>query len=484
MIQFTSTNKKILRALLSLSSAALLVRVAGMLNQLVVSSRFGAGPAMDAYFVAASIPLLLSPLVNDALEASVIPIYTRVRSEERPERTTLFFNTLLNCCLLGMSVLTLLMFLFRTPLLFFSAPALDQSRMALALAFVPLLFPCFWLMSIMGFLESILNAEGQFGWPAYAGMLVPLSTAAVVLLFSSSVGILVLGVGMLVGLFLQAGVFLVRLRQAGIRYRWAMDLRMPEIRAVLALAWPVLLAAFATQALPFFDQVVASFLVPGSISGLNYANKIISVPVGILFVSIGRAMLPYLSRQSAEKDMAMFKETLHLYLWICGGITLLITLFLLFFAYPVVSLLFQRGAFTADDTQRTAVALLGFTVGLVPKAFTFLLAKAFSALGRTKVLMAGTILCIVLNTGFDVLFAFFWGEFGIALATSMVYFGTMCMMLLVLRRSIGSLALFSPPPVLWNIFGLRRQAHMRTHTGQAEQVQAGTAPVMKAEGAE
>lgn len=459
-IRLKSIHRSILQALFSLASAALLIRVVGLANQIVVTARFGAGPRMDAYFVASTLPLLLARLLSDALEASVVPIYVQVQAQGDKERLTRFFSTLLNACLLSTGLATLLMLAFRSQLLFFSSPALDPLRLGLAFDLAPLFFLCFFLMTVLGFLEAILNAEGQFGWPAYAGVLVPLSTVLLVLVLSAWLGIAVLGIGMLLGLCLQGLLFLLRLRRAGITYRPVLALRLPEIRLVLGLAWPVLLAAIATQALPFFDQVVASYLSPGNISALNYANKLISVPVGVIFVSLGRAALPYLSRFRAANNMQAFKETLRLYLWGGGLVTLLIMLFLLFFAHPVVRLLFQRGAFSAADTDRTVSALLGFSLGLVPMASGFLLSRSFSALGKTRVLMGTTLFSVFANTLFDVLFAHFWQEFGIALATSAVYVCTLCILLFVLRRTIGPLSLLTVPNELRTVLRMpgRRQA--------------------------
>src|SRR5437667_912234 len=95
-----SVHKQIFRALLALSSAALLVRVFGMLNQIVVTGRFGAGATMDAYFVAAALPLLIAQLAGSALESSVIPVYARVRAEGKEQASGLF-SSLMNLLILG-----------------------------------------------------------------------------------------------------------------------------------------------------------------------------------------------------------------------------------------------------------------------------------------------------------------------------------------------------------------------------------------------
>jgi putative peptidoglycan lipid II flippase len=452
-VRLKSANKHIFRALLSLASAALLVRVFGMLNQIVVTGRFGAGAAMDAYFVATAIPLLLAQLISSALEASVIPVYTRIRAQGK-EQASVLYSTLLNLLVLGCGLCTLLMLTFRRQLIYLSAPGLDPYRAGLAISLTPLIFPVLVLMVVIGFLDAILNAEGQFGWPAYAGLLVPLTTAILVLELGRSDGVIILCIGILIGTCLQLCIVLVRARRAGLAYRPIMNLRNPALSVILVAAWPLLIGALIDQASPLVDLIFASTLSAGSISALNYSLKLISVIVGVIFISVGRAALPYLSRQASINDMKAFKETLRLYLWAVGGATIVITVFMFVLAHPIVQILFQRGAFTAEDTNHTASTLRGFVFGLVPMALGFLTARAFSALGKTRVLMGVTAFSVLANAIFDYIFARFWLSTGIAVATSAVYFCTMFILFFMLQRKIGRLNLFTPPSQLLN--GLRR----------------------------
>ena len=449
-----SAHKQIFRALLTLSSAALLVRVFGMLNQIVVSGRLGAGATMDAYFVASALPTMLALLVSNVIETSVIPVYARVRTQGK-EQASVLFSTFLNLLLVGTVLLTVMILALRYQMIHLTAPALDPFRTGLAVSLAPFIFPVLILMIVISFMECILNTEGQFGWPAYAGLLVPLTTAVLVLALGRSQGVVMLCIGMLVGLCLQLGMIIVRARRAGIVYRLILDLHNPEIGAILIAAWPILLGASIIQTSPLVDQIFASYLSAGSISAISYSLKLISVPAGVIFDSAGRAIVPYLSRQAAMKDMKAFKETLRLYLWALGGGTIVLTALMFVLAHPLVRILFQHGAFSADDTNHTASTLVGFVVGLTPMAFGFTVSRAFSALGKTRVLMSVSLFSVVANAVFDYIFARLWQSQGIALATSAVYFCTMFILLFTLRIMIGKLNLFTPPPellkVIWKI---------------------------------
>ncbi len=361
-----SANTKIFRALLSIASAALLIRVMGMFNQVVITARFGEGAAMDAYFVASALPIMIAQLFGSAIEASVIPVFARVRTREKAEQASILFSTILNLLLIGAALLTVMLFLFRGQVIRLSAPALDPLRLAMASSLTPIIYPVLLLMTVIGFLECILNTEGQFGWPSYTGLLVPVTTAIFVIFLGKSQGVVMLCIGMVVGLCLQLGAFIVRVRRTKIVYRPIIDLRNPAIGSILIAAWPAFLGGLISSASPFIDQIFASFLSTGSISTLNYALKLISVPIGVIFISVGRAALPYLSQQAAMNDLKAFRKTMHFYVWIVGIGTTVMSVLMLVLAHPLVQLLFQHGAFTADDTTRTAVTFMGFVLGLVP----------------------------------------------------------------------------------------------------------------------
>ena len=322
--------------------------------------------------------------------------------------------------------------------------------MQLATGLTPYIFPILLFMTINSFLECLLNSEGQFGWPAYAGILVPLTTASFVFIGGSSRGVVMLCIGTLVGQFVQLAVIIYRARKAKLVYRPVMDFHNTALRTVLVVAWPALLGALISQASPLVDQIFASYLSPGSISTLNYSNKIISVFTGVIIGSVGRAMLPFLSRQAGQKDMTAFKETLRFYLWLIGLATIVLTAGMIVLAHPIVRILFQRGAFNAEDTTRTAITMTGFVIGMAPMALGFTVSRAFSALKMTRLLMYVTIFSVFANALFDYILAHFWQSFGIALATSFVYMCTLVMLLVMLRRQIGTLNLLTPPREVLN----------------------------------
>ncbi|GCE17400.1 hypothetical protein KDK_12000 [Dictyobacter kobayashii] len=454
-VKIKSANKNIFRALLSLASANLLIRVMGLLNQVVVTAKFGQDQHMDAYYVASLIPTTLAPMLASALEASVIPVYSRLRTKGTREQASKLFSTLLNLLIVLSIGITILLLFFKTELMTLLAPGTRASTLLIAQDLTPFIFPVLALMTLNSFMECLLNAEGKFGWPAYAGMLTPLTTATVVLVGGNSFGVLMLCIGTLLGQLLQLGVIIYRAHKSQIVYRPVLNLKLPELKPIMSAAWPALFGGLISMASPFVDTIFSSYQSAGTIAALNNALKLNGVPTGVLFAAVGRAALPYLANQAAIKDMRAFKGTLRLYLWIVGIATLALTIFMTFGARLIVSVIFEHGHFTAKDANTTSWILVGLSIGLLPTAIGFIVSRAFSALGKTRVLMGVSIFSVFANAAFDAYFGRIWGGFGIAFGTSLYYFCTMIILLVTLRMMIGNLNLLTPPKelldMLWKV---------------------------------
>ncbi|GAC1466006.1 MAG: hypothetical protein PVS3B1_04110 [Ktedonobacteraceae bacterium] len=456
-VKLKSANKNIFKALLSLASANLLQRIMGLVNLAVVTYKIGIGPNMDAYNVSVLLPITIATILAGSLEASVIPVYSRLRTKGAKEQSSRLFSTLLNLLILLSIVVTAISLLFKYPLLSLTAPGASRSTLTLASDLAIYTFPVLALMTLNSFMECLLNADGQFGWPAYAGLLVPLTTVIFIFVGDSKYSIIMYALGTLAGNLLQLLIIIYRAHKSGIVYRPIIDLKMPELKPILAYASPSLFGSFISMISPIFDQFFSSYQATGTISALNTALKFNGVPTGVIFAAVGRAALPYLASQAAIKDMKAFKGTLRLYIWAISIVTFIVTVFMVVLSYFVIGLHLRYGSTSAEQATETAILLIGLAVGLVPTAVGYILSRAFNALGKPTVLMGVSIFSVFANAGFDALFGYLWGSFGIAFATSLYYVCTMIILAVVLRRTIGKLDLLTPPKelldVLWK-FGM------------------------------
>ncbi|HKT37369.1 MAG TPA: murein biosynthesis integral membrane protein MurJ, partial [Ktedonobacterales bacterium] len=432
----------------TLASGTIAARALGVFNQSVISAHFGAGIEMDAYFATLALPVLLTNLVVNALGSAIVPVYVRMTKDGRDREASEVLSTLLNVVLLFVALLTVLTLLFPRAAVRIMAPGASEATITAGAALAPYLFPILLFSTIIGFLTGIANATRRFGFPAFGAMLVPVGIFLGTILLGNTLGVRGLALGQLGGIILQFLLMLVLSRKLKLHYRPFITFRHIEARTALMQFWPMLIGATIGQANSVIDQIIASLLGSGSISALNYALKVISIPITVIFVAYSQAIYPYLSSQAASRDYKSLKSTISLFAWVVGLVTLGISIVFTVFSGPIIHLLFTRGAFSEQDAASTSATLIGFSVGLVPMAIEFMLTRTFNALQKNGVLMRIAIYTMVTNAALDVLMAHFFGLPGIALATSIDYLLTAVLMLAVLKSAIGPIGIHRPPPQL------------------------------------
>lgn len=447
----TAVNVRILGAILTLASGTIAARALGVFNQTVISAHFGAGTAMDAYFATLALPVLLTNLVVNALQSAIVPVYIRMSREGREREASEVLSTMLNIVLLLAVLLTVLMIVFPELAVRVMAPGVSQATIDAGVRLAPYIFPIFLFNTVVGFLTAISNATRRFAFPALGAMFVPVGIFFGTVLLGNAFGVTALALGLLAGTILQFLMMLALTRKLRLHYRPLLRFRYPEVRTALTQFWPMLVGAAIGQANPVIDQVIASLLAAGSISALNYALKVISIPVTVIFVAYSQAIYPYFSSQAAARDYKSLKSTLSLFAWGVGFVTLGMTLVFTIFSGPIVHILFRHGAFSESDATLTAATLIGFSAGLVPMAIEFMLTRTFNALQRNDILLRVSLYTMITNVALDIVLAHFFGLPGIALATSIDYLLTAILMLAVLRGLIGRIGLLHPPEQLRNM---------------------------------
>jgi putative peptidoglycan lipid II flippase len=463
-----SVNAGVLIAMVSLASTTIAARVVGLVNQIVISSHFGAGAAMDAYFAAVAAPTLFTDLAVTALEYAVIPVYIRLDRAGREDEAAIVLSTLLNVVLMLLGCVTAAMVLLPRYTMLVFAPGVSRSTVAIGVRLLPLVAPTLMLNIAVGFITSMLNATGRFVVPALTTMLVPAGTIVLTLVLGHTYGVYALGTGLLLGTAAQALVVIALARQTKLRYRPVLHLRHHEVRHSLKQFVFMLGGSALTLANPVVDQIVASLLGTGGISWLSYALKIINVPVGVIFVAAARGIYPTLSNQAAARDVPGIKKTLRMFVWLVGLVSLGVSVVIVAFAGPIITIIFRHGAFTAHDARVTSAVLTGFAVGLCPMALGFMVPRVFGALSRNDVLLKVSVFTLALNALLDLALARVLGVPGIALGTSLDYLISTLTLIFVLRRLIGPLGLLRPPPELLHMRALLRSllANIRGGAGQ------------------
>jgi putative peptidoglycan lipid II flippase len=419
-----SENHKIAKAATVIGTGTLLSRILGFFRDMVIANFFGAGMAADAFFVAFRIPNLWRRLVGEgSLTISFIPVYTEYltqRSEEETRKVTHIAFTLAGVILL---ILTFFGILFSPILIRIVAPGFIHipEKFELTVTLNKIIFPYLFFMGLSALCMGILNSYRHFFAPAIAPIFLNISIIVSVFLFyhTFKVPVMTLALGVLAGGVIQFLFQIPFLWKRGITFRFNFNFRNPAIKRIGLLMVPGLIGTGLYQINTFIDMIFASFLPSGSVSYLFFADRLMEFPLGIFAIAISMASLPSLSGLASQGKMEELKETLSFTFRLVSFISVPAMVGLIALKTPIINLLFQRGLFDYSATEKTAFALLFYSVGLWAIAGSRIIAPAFYSLQDTWTPMKIALICLGANVVLRAVLIFPLMHGGLALATSL-----------------------------------------------------------------
>jgi len=439
-------------------AAFLLSNIVGLVRQILVSYAFGTSTDLDAFYVAQKLPDILFTLAaGGALASAFIPTFTTFLTRDDREGAWRLASGVMNLVFIVLS-LTSALAAFLAPALvrYILGPGFiagEQQALTVALLRVLLLSSVIFGMS--GLLMGILNAHQHFIFPALAPTFYWLGMIFGLLVWVPRWGIFGLAWGAVLGSVLHLLIQLPGLRGLSGRYYPELGWRNPAVRDVLRLMGPRLLGVAAVQLNFLVSAALASFMLAGSVSALNYAWQIFTMPQVIIAQGIAIAALPTFSAMVAREEIAAMRASLADTLRGILFLALPATVGLLMLRVPVIALLYQRHNFTAESTALVAWALAWFTVGLASHSVVEIISRAFYALRdtRTPVLIGAAAmgLNIVLSFALAGLFTRLgWQPHGgLALSNTVATTLEMVGLLWILRRRLGGLAFTRIRSGLW-----------------------------------
>ena len=417
-------------------------RVAGFARDVLTAGILGAGPVADAFFVALKLPNLFRRLFAEgAFSVSFVPLYAAELQRGGNRAADRFAEEALALMVTVLVPLTVVMILAMPWIVAVIAPGFvdDPEKFATTVEFCRITFPYLMMIAVVALLGGVLNARDRFAPFASAPILFNLSlitglTVAAPHLDSAghalSYAVAAAGALQLVWLALWC-------RAAGVRLTLRLPRLTPEVRRLVRLMGPGAFGAGVTQINLFFDVLLASLLPTGAISYLYYADRLYQLPLGVIGIAIGTAILPVLSRQvQAERDGAPASAAATLNRAIEFGLLLAVPAAIALAAIPgpILAVLFERGAFGPDATAQTAAALAAYAIGIPAYVLVKVLSTAFFARQDTATPVRIAVACTVLNVALS--FALIWviAHVGIALATGLTAWLNVGLLLAALRR--------------------------------------------------
>ena len=441
-------NTSVARAAGVVSAATFLSRLLGLVREQVFAAQFGAGYAVDAFQVAFRVPNLLRDLFAEgAMSAAFVPTLARAQERGGSEATFRLANLVINFLLVVVSALVVIGILISPWVVRFLAPgfASTPGKLELTTLMTQIMMPVLLLVSLAPAVMGVLNSRRIFFIPAVAPTMlnIGLIASGVFLApFCPRFGlepIVGMAIGALLGGLGQLAIQIPALRDQGYRWKPVISFRDPEVLRMVTLMAPGAIGIAAAQVNIFASTFLASLLPEGSVSWLNYAYRLVQLPIGLFGVAVATVTLAEVARHAARQNMVDLRETLSRSLRLVFFLTIPATLVLVAMAEPLIALLYQHGRFQATDTVETAKAFWGYAVGLAAFSGVRVMVPAFYTLGmaRIPVLVSfGTIGATV------ILYFALMGPLhhaGLALATSIGSILNFAALFWLLRRATGGL---------------------------------------------
>ena len=441
-------NRRLARSAGVFGLATITSRVLGLVRDQVLAFYFGAGDANDAYRVASRIPNLVRDLFAEgAMSAAFVPTFTRELTLNGRERAWQLASSVINALLIVTGIVVIAGVIFAEPLvrLYASDFAEVPGKLELTIYLTRISFPFLTLVAVAAALMGMLNSLGHFFIPALSPAMfnVAVIVMSVTLIpLAPAIGIApitIVAIATLVGGIGQLAIQWPPLKREGFRYRAMLNLKDEGLHRVLLLMGPGTIGMAATQINVFVNTVLATSQGTGAVSWLDFAFRLMYLPIGLFGVSIATAATPVISRMVANQEFARIRSTLANALGLMMFLNVPATVGLIVLARPIVAVIFERGEFTPADTMATASALQFYAIGLVGYSIVRIISPTFYALQRSRVPVMVSAGSVLVNVALNLALVRMMGYRGLALGTSITAILNATVQLLLLRREIGGL---------------------------------------------
>ena len=431
-------SKKTKTTALVLMLIILTSKITGFFRDIVLAQTFGAGEITDAYLTALNIPVVLFDGISAALGTTFIPIYFKIKSSKGQEEVNKFTSNILNIVILVSLVFVLLGVIFAPYIVKIFAVGFKGDVFDLTVNYSKILIFSMVFIAINGLVSSYLVASGNVY--ISGAITIPFNIFVIIaIIFASVTESYVMVYGTLIAYIVQLLFQLPLLIKKGYKHRLTVNLRDENIRQILFLVIPVFIGSYINQINAVVNRTLASTLDSGSITALNYANKLNMFAVGVIAVAISTIMYPILSKLASEGNKKLFKINISKSINMIVIIMLPIMVVMTTFSTEIVKVLFEEGSFNSHDTYLTSTALFFYSIGILSYGLKELLAKSFYSLQDTKTPVRNATISVVINIVFSIILVNIMGIGGLALASSISATVTTMLLLISLRKKIGKI---------------------------------------------
>lgn len=391
----------------------------GLFRDIVFAKYYGTGYVANAFFAAIRIPTqLVDIILSSAIVSTFVPIFNQVLQKDGKDKANKFANNFVNIVALISTAIAIIGIIFAPQIVKALAGGFDTQTFNLTVELIKITFPMIVFTAIAYSLVGFLQSYGQFNIPAMISAVSNLVIIIFLLLFREKFGIHGVAGCMLFAWLLQVLIQVPFAKKYGYPFGLHIDFKDENIKRVFLLSIPILIS---TAVLPINNLVstrLASGMGDNAVSAMEYAYKLYVVISGVFTYAIGNIIFPEMSRASADDNKEEYKEIINKAMRMMIYILIPLTIGITIFSKDIISVIYERGEFTAESTLITSSILTFFSVGIIGSGIVEVMNKAFYAKQDTKSPLIAGIIMIIINVILCVTLSKFLDVKGLALATS------------------------------------------------------------------
>lgn len=391
-------------------------RAVGFIRDMLIAQGFGAGMYTDAYNIAVTIPETIFTLIGLAISTAFLPMLSKIRAKNGKKEMYDFANNVINILFMVSMLFFVVSSIFSEAIVHILADGFSQEALILATRLTRITLLNILFLSINACFTSLLQVNEDFVIPSILGLFFNLPMIVYLLIFKSY-DIVGLTIANVIGNFLRVAVQLPSLFSHGYRFKFFINIKDKRIHEILILIIPVVIGAGANSLNMIIDKKIASSLSVGSISALDYGQKLIVFINAIITTSIINVVYPIMANMRNNGDENGFIETVKKSIIYLAILLIPITVGILIFGREIVQIVYGRGQFDEYAVKLTSLALVGYGFGVFFTGMRDVLNSTLFSIGKTKITTFNGIVGVVFNILFNIILSKYFGIFGIAIAS-------------------------------------------------------------------
>ncbi len=415
-----SIYQKVGIAAIIMMASVFLSNLIGLVREMVIAYVRGAGQEVDAYQLSFLIPEILNHiLASGFLSITFIPIFSRYLSEENESQGWQVFSIILTNFGILLVFFICIAEVFAADVISVLAPGYDDPELIATVTLMTrIILPAQIFFFASGLFMAVQYAKEKFAIPALSPIIYNLGIILGGGLLGSRFGMLGFSWGVLTGAVCNFIVQYAGAKRVGMKFQLTFDLRHPDLKKYIVLTLPLMVGLTMTFSREFFFRIFGSYLSPGGIAGINYALKIMLIPVALFGQAIGTAVYPFFARLVAENNLAEMNTLLNKTLRYLA-LVIPVSVLLMVLKDEVVLIIYQRGQFDAAATALTADILIFLLAGAFALAAYTIIPRAYFAMQDTLFPTIYGSIAVLLSIPFYVFGLRLYGAKGIAIAISL-----------------------------------------------------------------